>query len=327
MRQAVLFASFLALALLAAPAILPVAEADHTGVRVVMPYGQSERYVPVVAGYEVVPRPLGCDAGTVIPTTILFQEDFEGPAPKVAISKSLVSSFPDSASSYQNLWHVTHHVANEIGTDDGHSGTGKLYFGNSLTGKMRTGGSRIAGVASFPEFTVPLEPTFLSWKDKFEVEGLFGYDHMWVELKSLTNGRVYILCSTDTDVRPDKSSHDNAFSTCSPYRTMLCPTGVRGDGGLHCPGAQLVGGPCLPYDPDFGSLGLHRIDPTAPHWENRYVRIPTELVGHRVVARFTFDSSDGVANGYMGWMGDDVMIAIGAPSPEPYAYVAPVPSP
>jgi hypothetical protein len=323
---------------LAVPALLlPAAEANHQGVRVVMPYGQSERYTPIVAGYEVTPRPLGCDAGTITPTNVIFQEDFEGPAPAVTVSKSLVSSFPDNSNNYVNLWHVTHYVHNEKGTDTGHSGTGKLYFGNDATGKLRYGGSRIAGVASFPAFTLGVEPTFISWNDKFEVEGLFGYDHMWVEVKSLTDGRVYILCSTDTDVRPDKSSQDSAFSTCSPYRTMLCPTGVQGHGGLNyatCP----LPGPCVPTGIgsclvvctplssfDAASLGLNRVDPDAPHWESRFVRVPTELVGHTLVPRFTFDSADGVANGYLGWMGDDVMVSTGVPNFEPYAYVAPTP--
>lgn len=326
MRPVVVLA-LVAAFLLAAPVLLPMVQANHAGGRVVMPFGLTERYVPVVAGYEVVPRPLGCEAGTITPSTILFREDFEGPSARVTFAKDFVSSFPDDPRQYQNLWHVTRSIANEKGTNEGHSGTGKLYFGNSATGKTTYDGWRLAGTASFPAFTIPVEPTFMSWNDKFEVEGLFGYDHVWVELLDVESGRVYLLCSTDTDVRPDKSSHDGAMSTCSPYRTMLCPSGVRGDGGLHCPGHQLVGGPCLPYDPDFGSLGLDRVDPTAPHWESRYVKIPTELVGRTVIPRFSYDSADGVANGYLGWIGDDVMIATGLPNPEPYAYVPPAPGP
>lgn len=327
MRTIAILVVFLALAF-AAPSVLPAVEATHTGSRVVMPFGQTERFVPIVAGYEVVPRPLGCDTGTVAPTTVLFSENFDGASPRVTFAKNLVSSFPDDPNHYYNPWHVTTSIFQEKGTDAGHSGAGKIYFGNDATGKMRPAWpntySRLAGTASFPAFTVPAatSPTYMSWNDKFEVEGLFGYDHLWVELVSLTDGRVYLLCSTDTDVRPDKSSNDNEFSTCSPYRTMLCPTGIHGDGGLQCPTAVVTPiGVCLPFFVDFEDLGLNQIDPLAPHWESRYVRIPTELAGHTVVPRFAYDSSDGVANSYLGWMGDDVMISIGTPNPEPYAYV------
>lgn len=321
MRPTTILVALLALSF-AAPALVPAVEASHDGSRVVMPFGLTERYAPVVAGYEVVPRPLGCDAGTVTPATIIFHEDFEGSSPKVTFAKDLVSSFPDDPDQYTNLWHVTTSVTNEKGTDEGHSGVGRVYFGNSATGKMG-GYGRLAGTATFPPFVVPLEPTYISWNDKFEVEGLFGYDHLWVELVDQADGRVYILCSTDTEVRPDKSSNDKEFSTCSPYRTMLCPTGVQGSGGIACPGSPYVNQPCVPFD--FSSLGAHRIDPTAPHWESRFVRIPAELAGRAVAPRFAYDSSDGVANQYLGWMGDDVTIATGTPNVEPYAYVAPLP--
>lgn len=321
------FLACIALVALAMPVLMTPASAFHTGVRIVMPFGQSERYHPVVAGYEVVPRPLGCDVGTVDATSVLYEQDFEGDVSDVRIAKELKTSFHDDPAYYRNLWHVTHAIANEKGTNEGHSGTGRLYFGISASGSMRPSWERLAGTATFPAFTIPAEPSYLTWNDKFEVEGLFGYDHLWVEIVDQADGKVYLLCSTDTDVRPDKSSNDNEFSTCSPYRTMLCPTGVHGDGGLQCPGAQVT--PfyyCLPTFIDFEDAGLNQIDPTAPHWERRYVQLPQELIGHTVKPRFAYDSSDGVANAYLGWIGDDFRVVTGEADPEPYAYVAPTPA-
>lgn len=322
MRKVLIIATLLAFSLTVPLLLAPTVEANHRP-RIVMPYGQNERHIPIVAGYEVAPRPLGCDAGTIVPTQTYYAQNFDTGVVDYAIAKNI--NQVDNPNWYLNPFHVTNSIVNEKGTHDGHSGTGKLYFGNSNTGRMYS--QRMGGTVTFPSFVVPTEPSYFAWNDKFEVEGLFGYDHMWIELVDQQTGQVYILCSTDTDVRPDKSSNDGAWSTCSPYRTMLCPTGIKGTGGLDCPGAVITPvGFCLPVFVDFGDYDLERIDPTAPHWESRYVQIPAEFIGKTVAVRFSADTADGVANAYLGWMADDIFIGTGIPVPEPYAYVAPVPT-
>ena len=267
--------------------LAPVADASHVK-RIVWPYGLDERWVPVIAGFKVVPDPLPCNDGSGAGNA-LFATSFENGAAPFVKKPSLTY---DTSSTTNNLWHVTSFAGR--GTDNGHAGAGKLYFGNDATGVFRSGFGRVAGAA---EFTVDLPegptPWYISLNTKWETEWLEGYDHMWIEAQP-QDGRVYILCTLNPEGRGDPSSSDSqSLGSCSPYRVGVCPTSARR--------VNNIVGNAVP-----GGVGV--VDPGAPHWENRFVMIPPIWNGQTVKLRLTFDSADGVANTYLGWMVDDVQV-------------------
>lgn len=303
-----------AVALTFAAVAVPVGEASHKK-RVVMPFGLDERHVPIIAGYELAPRPLGCDVGTPLPTTVLFEENFDDGVS--ALTKTFDTSFRHDRV-LGNLFHVT--AYNGDGTDLIHSEPNVFYWGyervvgGEIRGDFNVGTT--AGNAQFPAITIPALPatTFVAWNEKFEVEALFGYDHMWLELLDPSNGETYVLCSSDADSRPDKSSTSQTIASCSPYRVGICPTGVQGHGGTD-------------LNIDLAVLPVEDLDPTAPHWHSRTWQIPPDFAGKTVNLRFTFDSADPVSNHFMGWMIDDVVVYTGAVLPQPYVYVPVPPTP
>ena len=62
----------------------PVGASHQT--RIVLPYGLDERWVPVVAGFEVVPAPLQCGTGTPSGATLLAEDFSDGAAFSLAES-------------------------------------------------------------------------------------------------------------------------------------------------------------------------------------------------------------------------------------------------
>lgn len=172
-----------------------------------------------------------------------------------------------------NLWRDTTYEGR--GGSAGHSADGHLYFGNNF-GHFSSG--HVAGAAQTPPIAIPdLPGTHLQWATKWEVEWLRGYDHLWVEA-SADDGNTYLLCTSNSVVRGDGSSGGDShqIGSCSPHQT-----------------------PCR--------IGL--ID---PDWETRSIPVPAALLGKTVQFRFTFDSADGVANRFQGWMIDDVEVGTAA---------------
>ncbi len=254
----------------------PPADAEHVK-RIVLPYGLDERWVPVLAGFKVVPDPPACGAGTAS-GNVLFSTGFEAPADVPAIAPSVTFH------GLTSLWHQTSYTG--YGTDAGHGGPGRLYFGHDSSGNFATGDLRMAGAAEWA-FDVPADtPSYVTFNTKWSGEWLEGYDHMWVEVQG-ENGRVYIVCTLNPEGRGDPSSSPSTIATCSPYRYTPCPNDMRAVDPLQ--------------------LG-DNVDPTAPHWESRYVQIPELFAGESIKIRLTFDSADGVANFYLGWMVDDFAI-------------------
>lgn len=272
----------------------PTVEAQHDK-RIVMPYGLDERWVPVLAGFEVVPSPLQCDSGTASGST-LASWDFET-AEGYELTHSLTHNNHDNG---YNIWHDTTFAGG--GTDEGHGGDGRLYFGNDASGTYHAGGQRVSGAASFDiELPAGDIPYHLAFNTKWHTEWLEGYDHMWIEIQP-GDGRTYILCTLNPDGRGDPTSSDQTVGACSPYRTP-CPNDLRF------------------LDPL--SLG-DNIDNGAPYWEPRSVEIPPLFNGGVVQMRFTFDSADGVANRYSGWMIDDLVLTDSVVHGVPMAGLIPV---
>lgn len=286
------------------------------GRRIVMPFGIDGREVPIIAGYELAPRPLPCDVGEPLPETVLYVNDFEGTTPPLAI-RDAVQGLPFGART--NLFHETTFVGE--GTDGGHSAPGRLYFGKETfgpngepLGSYSNRGTYVLGVASLPAMTLPAERAFLSWNEKFEVEALLGYDHMWIELRTPSDGEVYLLCSSDVESRPDPGKNESTSSACSPYRIGICPNGLNGGFGTD-----------YAYDGIFDAsvIPLAQLDANAPHWHARWVEIPAVFAGRVAEIRFSFDTADPTSNVHMGWMVDDVAVFTGATTSEPLAYVPP----
>lgn len=273
-----LMCAFMLVALTSASTLSPNVDATHEK-RIVWPYGVDERWVPVIAGFKVVPDPLQCDAGTPIGQTF-YSNDFEG-EDTFGLTYSKTHSTHNNAF---NQWHTTDFAGS--GTEAGHSAPGRLYFGNDATGEYRDWFYRVSGAATF-ELEIPetLGPLYLTMNTKWSGEWLEGYDHMWIEVD--TGDDVFILCTMNPEGRGDPTSTDSTPASCSPYRTIPCPSDARRVDPLN--------------------LG-DRVDANAPHWEARYVEIPSFLAGSTATIRFTFDSADGVSNRYMGWMVDDLAL-------------------
>lgn len=174
------------------------------------------------------------------------------------------------ASGATSLWKTT--TWSGPGSDAGHTGSNRLFFGR--VGGTYTG-SHYAGVAQSPVISVPASSTLaLTFDTKWSVEWLKGYDHLWVEALDTSTGRVHLLCTANAIDRGDGSSSGDAHQvgSCSPILTAPCPS----------------------------NLWLA--------WETRTINIPSSLQGKDIRLRFTFDSSDNVANLFMGWMVDNVRI-------------------
>jgi hypothetical protein len=234
--------------------------------RVVHPYNQEVyTHVPIVAGYEPVPKPVPCDYGDTFGDDV-FAESFEDPHNFTFEETAL-------AAGSANLWGVTSFAG--PGGDDGHEGEDRLYFGNADRGHYWE--LHPAGVAATPWMQVPEEPTEISFNTKWEVEYLAGYDHMFVEAET-ADGQVHVLCTTNPVPRADPAGQagQSNFPACSPHQTN----------------------PCQGLD---------------PVWETRSVQVPAVLLGEEVRFRFTFDAADSAANGYTGWMVDDVGVGSGLP--------------
>lgn len=176
-----------------------------------------------------------------------------------------------------NLWRVT--TAGVEGAETGHSSPTRLYFGQTTTGTYRVApsSSHVAGTVYSPAFTLPAQDAYLSFATKWEVEWLKGYDHLWVEMQDTSSGAIHLLCSANAVDRGDASSSGDLHKvgSCSPI--------------LFAPCHDLVD----------------------PAWETRWIPLPSYLEGKEVRLRFTFDSSDDVANLFMGWMVDDVRVGTG----------------
>jgi hypothetical protein len=282
---------------------VPLAHAGNP-VRIVWPYGVDERWVPVVAGYEVVPPPTYCDFARASGSNVLFQDSFESGTLAPFAAVPTVVPFGD-VSHLQSFWHVT--TYHGVGTDFLHQGAGKLYYGRDAQGDYNSG-FRNAGTLAVP-VALPAGTTqwYLGFHTKWETENLDGYDHMWVEAQP-ADGRVYILCTLNPLDRPDSTSADYESASCSPYHAVVCVSDTRGFSSTIVspsvgPVAQVVG------------IAGKTVDSTAPHWEARSVAIPSLWNGQTVSLRLTWDSSDPVANSYLGWMVDDVVVSDGeAPS-------------
>lgn len=177
----------------------------------------------------------------------------------------------------QNLWHVT--TLEIEGGAAGHSQQNRLYFGQDQTGNIRVApsSSHVAGTIYSPAFDLPEGDAFLSFATKWETEWLKGYDHMWVEMLDVGTGDIHLLCTANAVDRADGSSSGDLHEvgSCSPILAAPCPALVD------------------------------------PEWETRWIAIPSYLQGSEVRLRFTFDSSDDVANTFMGWMVDDVRVGTG----------------
>lgn len=172
-----------------------------------------------------------------------------------------------------NLWGRT--TAEVEGGSSGHSKNGHLYFGDVGQGNY-AGKGHVGGVAQGPSVTVPSSGvTSLVFETKWEVEWLKGYEHLWVEAIE-PNGRTHILCSANAYDRGEASS-SGFLASCSPYLYTPCPPLIVG-----------------------------------PEWHTRSIQIPEYLQGKSLRFRFTFDSSDDVANGFAGWFVDDVRLVRGS---------------
>lgn len=263
---------------------------DRVDRRTVQPYNVPVSFhIPVVAGYEPFPPPLHCLPGDPAPTDVLYHEDFSGEPGWTFIGTPL---------SYEaiNLWHVSDRAG--PGADPPGVYGQRLYFGlpaESTLGIPGTyhldddRGRHVAGTAQSPPIQLPEEIALvLTFHTKWAVEWLKGYDHLWVELMD-EDGQVHILCTANAFDRGDGTSggNEHRIGSCSPVLFGPCPTGD-------------------PFSPS-GEPNDYPVD-GLPGWETRTVAIPDRFAGQEVHLRFTFDSADGVANQFMGWMVDDVQI-------------------
>lgn len=178
-----------------------------------------------------------------------------------------------------NLWKVTNFAG--AGGELGHNGANRLYFGKTTTGNY-AGSGHVAGVAQSPPITLPaVGAATLSFATKWMVEWLKGYDHLWVEALG-ADGRVHLLCTANAVDRAD-------------------PTGLGGNSIIgSC--SPILFAPCAP-----GKTAV------TPAWETRLIELPPTWAGQTIRLRFTFDSADGLANDYPGWMVDDVQLAVKLP--------------
>lgn len=236
--------------------------------RIVAPYEVPVlAHVPVIAGYEPVPAPQPCGVdGTV--SGVFYSEDFEGSSHDFTFGNTPL------AWGVPNLWHVTDFPGK--GPDTGHSAEQRLYFGIDASGTYRTAPTPLhaAGVAESGDITLPATEAHLAFADKWNVEWLKGYDHLWVEMLDVDTNTTHLLCHANSLDRGDASSTGDlhGVGSCSPLLLGPCPSLVD------------------------------------PEWEHRHTTIPDYLLGKTVRVRFTFDTSDDVANAFMGWMVDDVTI-------------------
>lgn len=216
-------------------------------------------HVPIVAGYEPVPKPSQCGYASTASDPV-FEEDFEDGHGFSFYETSLAAGSP-------NLWSAT----TWPGPGEGDPDDTVLHFGNAPQGHYWA--FHPAGVAATPWIETPEAPSVLAFDTKWEVEYLAGYDHMFVEAET-EDGTVHLLCTTNAVPRADPAGQNGQsnFPACSPHQT-----------------------PC-------------RGDEIQPMWEPRSVEIPESLWGEEIRLRFTFDASDSAANGYMGWMIDDVTV-------------------
>lgn len=173
-----------------------------------------------------------------------------------------------------NLWQVTDWAGE--GQDTGHDAPARLYFGDTEDSNYDEN-AHVAGVAQSPSIQVPdtEAPVHLTFETKWEVEWLKGYDHLWVEAET-PDGRTHLLCTANAYDRADgtSSGDSHGVGSCSPFHFTPCPARAG-------------------------------VDMT---WETRSVPLPDAWKGDSIRLRFTFDSSDDVANQFMGWMVDDVRI-------------------
>ncbi len=259
----------------------------RTDERIVQPYDVPVMlHIPVIAGYEPFPFPQHCLPTTQEPTAVLYREDFSGNPGWDFITTPLS---PQAS----NLWHVTDWAGpGEVRPESGD----RLYFGlpqdstHGIPGTYHAGffQGHVAGTAQSPPIQLPDGPGLvLVFDTKWAVEWLKGYDHMWVEVLD-EDQQVHILCTANALDRGDASSGGDGhrIGSCSPILIAPCPTGDPLE-------------PNQPNDYPVDSL---------PGWETRMVQLPERLAGQEIQLRFTFDTSDAVANQFMGWMVDDVRI-------------------
>lgn len=238
--------------------------------RIVQPYGiQVLAHVPVAAGYEPVPTPEHCLEGIPLATTF-YSQNFEGAHGYSFIGTPL-------ASGVTNLWRTTTYAG--VGTDTGHSGPNRLYYGDPATGNYNVGHS--AGTAQSPTIFIPTgtTPPILTFATKWQVEWLKGYDHLWIEALDQSTGRTHLLCTSNSYDRGDPLGGigETLVPSCSPFHANPCVGGATASNLLV-------------------------------KWETRSVQLPSVLVGKNINLRFTFDSADDKANPYNGWMVDDVQL-------------------
>lgn len=233
----------------------------------------------MVAGFELIPDPFICGGGAPTGTT-LYSDSFAGGAWAGAV--------PITGHGSPDLWHRTTYAGRGTGT--GHSANGHMYFGidaqDNFDLDLRVAGDLVSSTVNFAAG----QATYLSFATKWQVEYFNGYDHMWIQIKDLTaGGKTYILCKLNPPARPDGQSSDSTTPACSPEKF----------------------GPCPNQDGSLVGLVVPDTDPSAPHWENRYVQIPSFLLGKNIQINFAFDSSDPVSNVFLGWMLDDVTVSTG----------------
>lgn len=173
-----------------------------------------------------------------------------------------------------NLWRVTNWPGE--GLDEGHDAPARLYFGDPATSDYNLD-EHVAGVAQSPAISLPAGDgdLHLVFETKWETEWLKGYDHLWVEAEG-PDGRTHILCTANALDRADGTSGGDfhGIGSCSPYLFTPCPATA---------GVDMA-------------------------WETRSIPLPDAWKGESIHLRFTFDSADGVANEFMGWMIDDIRI-------------------
>jgi hypothetical protein len=280
----------------AVSAFVPLVQAGGT-VRIVWPYGVNETFIPVIAGYKVFPDPQQCGLGTP-GGNVVYQNDFGGGFGDMSLQAAGLSF---GNGNNNNLFHVT--AFQGVGTDGGHSAGNRVYWGIDSTGNFHSGFQRNMG-SLVKTFDVPAgtTPYYVSVNTKWATEWLEGYDHMWIEAWApAPDNHLYILCTFNPEGRGDPSSSETeSLGSCSPYSivAVLCPSDAKRINNLGVP--------------------AYTLDPDAPHWESRFVQIPPIWNGQTITLRFTFDSSDGVSNTYLGWMLDDVAISDGV-TPVPTA--------
>lgn len=262
---------------------IPMVEASHIK-RLVWPTAQVETWIPVIAGYKVVPDPLQCNHGTPA-GNVLYQNNFNaGLGSMSLINPQIGPRHPNT-----NLFHVTSFAGD--GTDAGHSAGNRLYMGIDSRGDFHQGFFQVlSGLTWTQSIPAGAGAYFLSFNTKWETEWLEGYDHMWVEAIP-ADGRTYILCTLNPEGRGDPSSSETqSLGACSPYGVAgICPSSAKRLNNAGVP--------------------VYAVDASAPHWEARFVPIPALWNGQDVKLRLTFDSADGVSNTYLGWMVDDVTVS------------------